>query len=45
MYFPPPLNGYYAGIIESYGGSKYGGNYYHAAFDDGDEEDCPWRVI
>ena len=40
MYFPPPLNGHYAGIIGSYGGSKYGGNYYHVAFDDGDEGDC-----
>ena len=37
MYFPPPLNDHYAGIIESYDGSKYGGNYYHVAFDDGDE--------
>ena len=45
MYFPPPLNGHCAGIIESYGGSKYGGNYYHVAFDDGDEGDYTWREI
>ena len=45
MYFPPPLNGHYAGIIGSYGGSKYGGNYYHVAFDDGDEGDYTWREI
>lgn len=45
MYFPPPLNDHYAGIIESYDGSKYGGNYYHVAFDDGDEGDYTWREI
>ena len=27
MYFSLPLNGYCAGIIESYGGLKYGGSY------------------
>ena len=37
IYFPPPLNDYYAGIFESHDGSKFGGNYYHVAFDDGDE--------
>ena len=45
MYFPPPLNGHYAGIIESQGGSKYGGNYYHVAFDDGDGGSYTWREI
>ena len=45
MYFPPPLNDHYAEIIGSYGGSEHGGNYYLVAFDDGDEEDYPWRVI
>jgi len=43
MYFPPPLNDHYAGIIESYGGSKYGGNYYYVAFDDGDVRGYTWR--
>ena len=27
MYFPPPLNGHYAGTIWSYDGSKYGGSF------------------
>ena len=45
MYFPPPLNDHYAGITGSYDGSKYGGNYYHVAFDNGDEGDYTWREI
>ena len=45
MHFPPPLNGHYTGVIGSYDGSKYSGNYYHVAFDDGDEGDCAWGEV
>ena len=43
IYSPPPLHIHYARITGRYGGSKYGGNYYHVALDDGDEGDCTWK--
>ena len=44
MYFSS-LNDHYAGIVDGYDSEKDGGCYYRVVFDDGDEEDYPWRDV
>ena len=39
------LNDHYAGIVDGYDSEKDGGCYYRVVFDDGDEEDYPWRDV